>query len=86
MQNALGSSSIDIQWVYPLATGGVGADGARPCWMTSTGRSTVPVGLTGAFAPAVSTTAVTTPLAPVVSAFLVTRPRCRPCCCCCSSA
>ncbi len=28
MQNALGSSSIDIQWVYPLAVGGVGADGA----------------------------------------------------------
>ena len=29
MQNALGSSSIDIQWLYPLAVGGVSADGAQ---------------------------------------------------------
>ena len=33
----------------------------------------MPLGLTGTFAPAVSTTAVTTPLVPVVSAFLVTQ-------------
>ena len=33
----------------------------------------MPVGLTGEFAPAVSTTAVTTLLVPVVSAFLVTQ-------------
>jgi putative ABC transport system permease protein len=73
MQNALGSSSIDIQWVYPLAVGGVGADGA-PALLDNLNRAiTVPLGLTGAFAPAVSTTAVTTPLVPVVSAFLVTQ-------------
>jgi len=73
MQNALGSSSIDIQWVYPLAVGGVGADRAQALLDDLNRASTAPVGLTGAFAPAVSTTAVTTPLAPVVSAFLVTQ-------------
>jgi putative ABC transport system permease protein len=73
MQNALGSSSIDIQWVYPLAVGGVGADGVQALLGSLTRATTVPLGLTGVFAPAVSTAAVTTPLAPVVSAFLVTQ-------------
>ena len=35
--------------------------------------NTVPLGLTGEFAPAVSTTTVTTLLVPVLSAFLVTQ-------------
>ena len=73
MENALGSSSMDIQWVYPLAVGGVGADGAQALLDNLNRASTVPVGLTGVFAPAVSTTAVTTALVPVVSAFLVTQ-------------
>jgi putative ABC transport system permease protein len=73
MQNALGSSGNDIQWVYPLAVGGVGADGAQALLGNLTRAITVPLGLTGKFAPAVSTTAVTTPLVPVVSAFLVTQ-------------
>ena len=73
MQNALGSSSIDIQWVYPLAVGGVGADGVQALLGNLTRAATVPPGLTGEFAPAVSTTAVTTPLVPVLSAFLVTQ-------------
>ena len=73
MQNALGSSSIDIQWVYPLAVGGVGADGAQALLNNLNRASTVPLGLTGEFAPAVSTTTVTTLLVPVVSAFLVTQ-------------
>jgi putative ABC transport system permease protein len=73
MQNALGSSSIDIQWVYPLAVGGVGADGAQGLLNNLNRASTVPLGLTGEFAPAVSTTMVTTLLVPVVSAFLVTQ-------------
>ena len=73
MQNALGSSNIDIQWVYPLAVGGVGADGAQGLLDNLNRASTVPLGLTGEFAPAVSTTMVTTPLVPVVSAFLVTQ-------------
>jgi putative ABC transport system permease protein len=73
MQNVLGSSSMDIQWVFPLAVGGVGADGA-PALLDNLNRaSTVPVGLTGVFAPAVSATAATTALVPVVSAFLVTQ-------------
>jgi putative ABC transport system permease protein len=73
MQNALGSSSIDIQWVYPLAVGGVSADGAQALLGSLTRATTVPLALTGVFAPAASTTTVTTPLAPVVSAFLVTQ-------------
>ena len=87
MQNALGSSSIDIQWVYPLATGGVGADGAQALLDDLNRASTVPVGLTGCLRgrrehdgghdPAGSG-GVRVPGSP--------RPRCRPCCCCCSSA
>jgi putative ABC transport system permease protein len=73
MQSAFGSSSIDIQWVYPLAAGGVGADGVRALLNNLNRASTVPLGLTGEFAPAVSTTAVTTLLIPVLSAFLVTQ-------------
>ena len=73
MQSAFGSSSIDIQWVYPLAVGGVGAGGAQALLGSLTRATTVPVGLTGVFAPAANTTAVTTLLAPVVSAFLVTQ-------------
>jgi putative ABC transport system permease protein len=73
MQQMLGSSAIDIQWVYPLAVGGIGADGA-PALLDNLNRaSTVPLGLTSEFAPAVSTTAVKTLLVPVVSAFLVTQ-------------
>jgi putative ABC transport system permease protein len=73
MQNALGSSAIDIQWLYPLAVGGVGADGAQALLDNLNRATTVPTGLTGIFAPAVSTTAVATPLAPVLSAFLETQ-------------
>ncbi|HWN59893.1 MAG TPA: hypothetical protein VNO25_04425, partial [Streptosporangiaceae bacterium] len=73
MQSAFGSSSIDIQWVYPLAVGGVGADGARALLDNLNRASTVPLGLTGEFAPTVSTTAVRTPLVPVLSGFLVTQ-------------
>jgi putative ABC transport system permease protein len=72
-QAALGSSSIDIQWVYPLAVGGVSADGTQALLGSLTRATTVPLGLTGVFAPAVSTMAVATPLAPVLSAFLVTQ-------------
>jgi putative ABC transport system permease protein len=73
VQNAFGSSNIDIQWVYPLAVGGVGADGAQGLLNNLNRASTVPLGLTGEFAPAVSTTTVTTQLVPVLSAFLVTQ-------------
>src|ERR1700722_8896412 len=73
MQSTFGSSSIDIQWVYPLAVGHVGADGAQALLDNLNRASSVPPGLTGVFAPAVSTIAVTTPLVPVVSAFLVTQ-------------
>ena len=73
MQSAFGSSSIDLQWVYPLAVGGVDADGAQELLNDLNRASTVPPGLTGEFAPAVSTTAVTTPLVPVLSAFLDTQ-------------
>ena len=73
MQNAFGSSSIEIQWVYPLAVGGVGADGAQGLLDNLNRASTVPLGLTGEFAPAVSTTTVTTPLVPVLSGFLGTQ-------------
>jgi putative ABC transport system permease protein len=73
MQNALGSSAIDIQWVYPLAVGGVSADGVQALLGSLTRAITVPPGLTGAFAPTVTTTAVTTPLVPVLSAFLDTQ-------------
>jgi hypothetical protein len=73
MQNALGSSAIDMQWLYPLAVGGVGADGAQALLDNLNRATTVPTGLTGIFAPAVSTTAVATPLAPVLSAFVDTQ-------------
>jgi putative ABC transport system permease protein len=73
VQNSLGSSSIDIQWVYPLAVGGLGADGTQALLDDLNRAGAVPLGLTGVFAPAVSTTAVTTPLVPVLSAFLVTQ-------------
>jgi putative ABC transport system permease protein len=73
MQNALASSAIDIQWVYPLAVDGISADGAQGLLGDLNRASSVPVGLTGAFTPAVSTTAVTTPLVPVLSAFLETQ-------------
>jgi len=73
MQSAFGSSSIDIQWVYPLAVGGVNADGAQALLGNLTRALTVPLGLTGVFAPAASTTAVTTLLVPVLSGFLVTQ-------------
>ncbi len=73
MQNALGSSSIDIQWVYPLAVGGVGADGAQALLDNLNRATAVPLGLTGVFAPAANTTAVMTPLVAVLSAFLDTQ-------------
>jgi putative ABC transport system permease protein len=73
MQNALGSSAIDMQWQYPLAVGGVDADGVQVLLDNLNRATTVPTGLTGVFAPAVSTTMVATPLAPVLSAFVDTQ-------------
>ncbi|MGH3203184.1 MAG: FtsX-like permease family protein [Streptosporangiaceae bacterium] len=73
VQNALGSSSIDIQWVYPLAVGGLSADGTQALLDSLNRAGAVPPGLTGVFAPAVSTAAVATPLVPVLSGFLVTQ-------------
>ena len=73
MQEVLGSSAIDMQWLYPLAVGGVGADGVQALLDNLNRATTVPTGLTGVFAPAVSTTAVATPLAPVLSAFVETQ-------------
>jgi putative ABC transport system permease protein len=73
MQKVLGSSAIDMQWLYPLAVGGVGADGTQALLDNLNRASTVPLGLTGDLAPAASTTAVTTPLVPVLSGFLVTQ-------------
>src|SRR5580700_1969673 len=73
VQNSLGSSSIDIQWVYPLAVGGLGADGTQALLDDLNRAGAVPLGLTGVFAPAVSTAAVTTLLVPVLSGFLVTQ-------------
>ncbi len=73
MQKTLGSSAIDMQWLYPLAVGGVDADGVQALLDNLNRASTVPPGLTGDFAPAVSTTTVTTPLVPVLSAFLDTQ-------------
>jgi putative ABC transport system permease protein len=73
MQQALGSSAIDMQWLYPLAVGGVSADGAQALLDNLNRATSSPTGLTGPFALAVSTTAVTTPLVPVLSAFLDTQ-------------
>ncbi len=73
MQNALGSSAIDMQWMYPLAAGGVGAGGVQALLDNLNRANTVPVALTGELAPAVSTVSVTTPLIPVLSAFLATQ-------------
>jgi putative ABC transport system permease protein len=73
VQNAFGSSSIDIQWVYPLAVGGLSADGTQALLDDLNRAGAVPLGLTGVFAPAVSTAAVTTLLVPVLSGFLVTQ-------------
>jgi putative ABC transport system permease protein len=73
MQEVLGSSAIDMQWLYPLAVGGVGADGVQALLDKLNRATTVPTGLTGIFAPAVSTTSVATPLAPVLSAFVETQ-------------
>jgi putative ABC transport system permease protein len=73
MQKVLGSSAIDMQWLYPLAVDGIDADGAQALLDNLNRASTVPLGLTGEFAPAVSTTAVTTPLVPVLAAFLDTQ-------------
>jgi putative ABC transport system permease protein len=73
MQNALGSSAIDMQWLYPLAVAGVNADGVQALLDNLNRATTVPTGLTGVFAPAVSTTAVAKPLAPALSAFVETQ-------------
>ena len=73
MQEVLGSSAIDMQWLYPLAVGGMGADGVQALLDNLNRATTVPTGLTGIFAPAVSTTSVATPLAPVLSAFVETQ-------------
>jgi putative ABC transport system permease protein len=73
MQQMLGSSAIDMQWLYPLAVGGVNADRVQTLLDNFNRAITVPPGLTGVFAAAASTTSVTTPLAPVLSAFLVTQ-------------
>jgi putative ABC transport system permease protein len=73
MQKVLGSSAIDMQWLYPLAVGGVGADGTQALLDNLDRAGSVPPGLTGIFAPAVSTTAVSAPLVPVLSAFLNTQ-------------
>ena len=73
MQQELGSSAIDMQWIYPLAVAGVGADNAQALAGSLNRASAARVGLTGAFAPAASTTTVVTPLAPMLSAFLNTQ-------------
>jgi putative ABC transport system permease protein len=73
VQNSLGSSSIDIQWVYPLAVGGLSADGTQALLDDLNRADAVPLGLTGVFAPAVSTAAIATPLVTVLSGFLVTQ-------------
>ena len=73
MQNALGSSAVDIQWTYPLAVGDLDADGAQALLGNLNRASTIQLGLTGAFAPATSVTTVADPLVPVLSAFLDTQ-------------
>jgi putative ABC transport system permease protein len=72
MQKVLGSSTIDMQWLYPLAVGGVSADGAQALLNNLNRAAMIPPGLTGDFAAA-NTTAVTTPLVPVLSGFLDTQ-------------
>ena len=73
VQQILGSSALDMQWVYPLALGGVNADEAQGLLGNLTRAVTAPVGLTGVFAPALGTITVTVPLVPVVSSFLDTQ-------------
>jgi putative ABC transport system permease protein len=73
MQQMLGSSAIDIQWLYPLAVGGVDADTVNTLLANFTRATTIPPELTGVFASTVSTISVTTPLTPVLSAFLATQ-------------
>src|SRR5579863_2943687 len=73
MQGVFGSSAIDIQWVYPLAFGGLSADGVTSLLDHLNRASAARPGLTGVFALAANTTAVTTLLAPVLSAFLNTQ-------------
>jgi len=73
MQKVLGSSTIDMQWLYPLAVGGVSADGAQALLNNLNRAPMIPPGLTGDFAAAANTTAVTTPLVPVLSWFLDTQ-------------
>jgi putative ABC transport system permease protein len=73
MQQVFASSRIDMQWVYPLAFGGLTADGVPSLLSHLNRASTAPVALTGAFAGAATTTAVAAPLVPVLSAFLDTQ-------------
>jgi putative ABC transport system permease protein len=73
MQGVFGSSAIDMQWVYPLAFGGLSADGVTSLLDQLNRASTARPGLTGAFASAANTITVTTPLEPVLSAFVNTQ-------------
>ena len=73
MQNALGSSSIDMQWTYPLAVGGTSADGAQALLADLNRSTTVPPGLTGSFTAAAGVTTVAVPLIPILSAFVNTQ-------------
>ena len=71
---ASGSTQLgDMPRVTWLAVGGVNADEAQVLLDNLNRATTAPTGLTGIFAPAVSTTAVATPLAPVLSAFVQTQ-------------
>jgi len=73
MQQVFAPSRIDMQWVYPLVSGGLSADGVPSLLAHLNRASTAPVALTGAFAAAANTAGVTAPLVPVLSAFLDTQ-------------
>jgi putative ABC transport system permease protein len=73
MQNAFGRSGMILNWVFPLAVGGVNADQA-PALQANLNRATAALpALTGVLQPSAGTLTVTSPLIADLAAFLATQ-------------
>ena len=73
MQDIFGGAGLEVNWVFPLAVGGVNADAAQGYYGALNRATTSVPTLTGALQPAADTLTVTSPLIADLSPFLDTQ-------------
>ena len=73
MQDAFGGPGIELNWVFPLAVGGLAADQVQGLANALNSATTMTPPLTGTLAPSASALTVTSPLISDLSLFLTTQ-------------